>query len=118
MDKAADLNDLKTRLRDELCGECPGRSEGDAPAPAESQPPPAAAQCESDCALFVNLPRLARVAKEGEPPCGYEVFSKSLDHASGNVRNNEVARALTVLESAAVHPTHPDAPRPPVPPNE
>jgi hypothetical protein len=59
-----------------------------------------AAACESDCALFVNLPRLARLVKEGEPPCGYAVFSKSLESYGGQTRGTDVVRALAILESA------------------
>ena len=98
MKSPADLNQLKLALRDNLCGECPEHAPQvqSAHAPA----PPAAEPCETDCSVFVNLPRLARVAKEGEPPCGYSVYEKSLESCDGQVRKANINQALSILESA------------------
>jgi hypothetical protein len=107
MKTSADLNHLKLALRDNLCGECPEHAPAqpiEHPLEAQSAQPdataPAAASCETDCSVFVNLPRLARVAKEGEPPCGYSVYEKSLESCDGQVRKTDLAQALTILESA------------------
>ena len=98
MKSPADLNHLKLALRDKLCGECPEH----APQVQSAQPAssPAAEPCESDCSVFVNLPRLARVAKAGEPPCGYSVYEKSLESCDGQLRKTDLAQALAILESA------------------
>jgi hypothetical protein len=64
--------------------------------------PPVAAKCESECALFTHLPRLARVAQEGEPPCGFEVFAKSLQNSSGQAHVPNIVHALTIIEAAAL----------------
>ena len=98
MKSPADLNQLKLALRDNLCGECPEH----APQVQSATPaaPPAAEPCETDCSVFVNLPRLARVAKEGEPPCGYSVYEKSLESCDGQVRKTDITHAMSILESA------------------
>jgi hypothetical protein len=103
MKSPADVNHLKLALRDQLCGECPehvGDHSVEHPVHEVAVPPPAE-PCESDCSLFVNLPRLARLTEEGEPPCGYTVFAKSLEDCQGQVRHTDVAQALTIIESAA-----------------
>lgn len=90
-----DLEQLKAALRSRLCVDCEQRSKDDLPAP------PAPARCEEDCAVFSNLQRLARVAREGEPPCGFEVFANSLAATAGKMRSPNLVRALTIMESIA-----------------
>jgi hypothetical protein len=89
------LQHMKLALRGQVCNECA------APVHSLPQPPTVVAQCEDACPLFVNLPRLARVVEAGEPPCGYEIFAKSLEPFPGNAPGPDVAHALTVLEAAA-----------------
>jgi hypothetical protein len=93
MTTKSELDHLKSALRGEVCAECARRLADDAIAP------PAKDRCESDCSLFVNLPRLARVAREGEPPCGYGVFAKSLQAEGGGP---DVVRAMNVIEAAGL----------------
>jgi hypothetical protein len=77
-----------------------------AAAPAAAGAPAGAAACEGDCTLFANLPRLARVAREGELPCGFDVFDKSLPAVAGQSHAPQVGRALTILEAACSTASH------------
>jgi len=94
MNEPDNIDDLTLALREKLCVDCGQRSPGD------TTPPPAAAHCESECMLFANLPRLARVVEHGEPPCGYEVFAKSLQPFLGTSDRLNLVQALTILETA------------------
>jgi hypothetical protein len=94
MEANKDQDELKAALRTHLCVECELRDSSDNSA---RQAP---ARCETECTLFSNLPRLARVASEGEPPCGYEVFAKSLQPFLGEVRRLDLPHALRILETA------------------
>jgi hypothetical protein len=95
MTSAPQLQLMKHALRGQVCIECP------APFHVPLQPLTLAATCEDACPLFINLPRLARVVDAGEPPCGYEIFAKSLQPFPNGGPGPDVVRALTVLESAA-----------------
>ncbi len=102
MKTSSNLNGLRSALRVQLCVECEQQSAASPAAP----PAPAVAPCEGDCPLFVNLPRLARVAKEGVPPCGYDVYSKSLDPARGKTQVPDIAEALRIIEVAECASSH------------
>jgi len=93
MNTKSELEHLKSALRGEVCTDCERRAADDSIAV------PANARCEGDCSLFVNLPRLARVAREGEPPCGYGVFAKSLQTEGVGP---DVVHAMNVIEAAAL----------------
>jgi len=95
-----DLDGLKSALRSEVCNEC-GQRSGD-----PGVPPPQAARCEDQCTLFANLPRLARITEEGEPPCGYEVFAKSLQPFLGTPERLNLVHALTIIEAAQADIKH------------
>jgi hypothetical protein len=98
MNSSPKIEHLKTALRIRLCGECSVRPAENAPAATATATGPA--PCESDCQLYVNLPKLARLVKEGEPPCGYEVFAKSLASQAGKSPGTDIVLALAILESA------------------
>jgi hypothetical protein len=95
MTLAPRLDLLKLALRGQVCIEC------STPTHSITRSAPAIAECEGACPLFVNLPRLARVVQEGEPPGGYEIFTKSLQPFPGDTPGPDVVHALTVLETAA-----------------
>jgi hypothetical protein len=94
MNESDDLNSLRVALREQLCITCQQRMPGD------TRPVSQAARCESDCTLFANLQRLARVVNQGEPPCGYDVFAKSLQPFLGTSDRLNLVQALSVLEHA------------------
>ena len=94
MSNSDNTDDSRLILRSKLCVECDHRNAH------ETHAPPAPAACESECMLFANLPRLERVVSAGEPPCGYEVFAKSLQPFLGDAHRLNLVHALTILDAA------------------
>jgi hypothetical protein len=91
---------LKTILREQVCARCASRLDADGAA-APTGPAPAADQGESECSLFANLPRLARLARDGEPPCGYQILDRSLTSLGGAARTPDISQAMAIIESLA-----------------
>jgi hypothetical protein len=101
---------MKMGLRAQICSQC-------RPVPSAVDPLqlPAAHKCENNCALFVQLPRLARFFERycDKPPDGYEEFVvKLLCESAAEVSNGDpdtslvpfldyVHEALAILEHVA-----------------
>ena len=68
-DKQPHTGWMKLALRAQICNRCNPRHE-----PVDPHP------CESTCALFVQLPRIARMLTRygSKPPSGYEVYAINL----------------------------------------
>ena len=102
---------MKMGLRAQICSQC-------RPVPSAVDPLqlPAAHKCENNCALFVQLPRLARFFERycDKPPDGYEEFVvKLLCESAAEVSNGDpdtslvpfldyVHEALAILEHVAI----------------
>jgi hypothetical protein len=71
---------MKVALRGQICSQC-----RPVPSTADSLQTLAPYSCETDCALFVQLPRLARFLERhrSKPPAGYEEFVLKLLCESG-----------------------------------
>lgn len=84
---------MKLGLRARVCSQCRA-----VPNVADSWPLLAPRPCEPHCALFVQLPRLARLLERhhAKPPAGYEEFvlkllCDSLDEFPGTLRSSHPA---------------------------
>ena len=101
---------MKMGLRAQICSQC-------RPAPSAADPMQllAAHKCENNCALFVQLPRLARFFQRycDRPPAGYEEFVlKLLCESAAEISDGDpdalpvpfldyVHEALAILEGVA-----------------
>jgi hypothetical protein len=93
MQTQLNMENVKLVLRQEICLDCGGRTAEDAKSPTIE------AKCEPTCPLIVKLPRLVNLVREGEPPCGYELFLKSLQQTEPAGYGPNLLQALSVLES-------------------
>ena len=94
---------MRLALRARICDQCDPR-----PGEEKSCVYLDAHECESRCAYFSQLPRLARLLKRhhARPPTGYEEFAIELLHQAWDVtRNNNplwyAPEALATLEKVA-----------------
>jgi hypothetical protein len=104
------LDQTKVAIRQQVCGECDGRSSG-----GDRLPEPR--ECEPGCDLFTYLPRLVSVVRRfgAEPPCGYPLAvlnlpcrsctpqPRSCDDACSGERplRRFAAEAMAIVESLA-----------------
>jgi len=99
------LGILKMALRANVCEECErrdGGAAGDVPIAVDAAP------CETSCPVFVHLPRLIRISRNGEPPCGYAMFGDVLRHPSAAGPDMELALAVLHRAFAIPQPTRCD----------
>jgi hypothetical protein len=91
---------MKMGLRAQICSQC-------RPVASDANPSqlPAAHKCENNCALFVQLPRLARFFERycAKPPAGYEEFVLKLLCESAAEDPNGDPGALSVPFQDYVH---------------
>lgn len=114
MDKTLPIGWMKMGLRAQICSEC-------SPVPVVADPWRMLAPhlCETRCALFVELPRLAQFLQRNreKPPVDYEEFvfkllGESSEGLSGPVLDY-APEALAILERVIALSNWPDAANPP-----